>query len=186
MRRNRPPSVTSSPSGRHCQTGEGGFSIRTMNTYCRLKIVVVVLAFLTGTNAASAASSRDSTWVSSWGAAQMLAEGDRSLPADLQHHVTIRQVVRLTLGGSKLRLHVSNAFGTEPLQISAISLARAAAPGSSRIDESSSQSVKFNDRTDVVIPAGAEMTSDALNIEAQPLSSVAVTMQIESVPVSQT
>jgi lysophospholipase L1-like esterase len=136
--------------------------------------------------AAEAATSSREHWVASWGAAQMLAEGQNVLPSEPRRNVTLRQIVRLSLGGSSMRVRVSNAFGTEPLHVLALHVARSTASDSAKIEGGSDRPLTFNERAEVVIPAGAEMTSDAVGMEIKALSSLAITMQIEAVPARQT
>src|SRR5579871_1003634 len=74
-------------------------------------------------------------WVASWTAAQQLAEPQNSLAADDLHDVTLRQIVHLSLGGTQLRVRISNRIGTEPLHFSAIHIAPAVSPASPKIVE---------------------------------------------------
>ena len=76
-------------------------------------------------------------WVGSWAASQQLPEPRNALaPADL-HDATLRQIVRLSVGGSRIRLRLSNAFGTQPLVIDAVHVARAVSPAGARIEPAS-------------------------------------------------
>ena len=52
---------------------------------------------------------------------------------------TLRQVLRVSLGGERLRVRFSNVFGTEPLVIGGASIALSGGPGRSSIDPASSQ-----------------------------------------------
>jgi hypothetical protein len=73
-------------------------------------------------------------WVGSWAASQQIPEPGNSLvPGDL-HDATVRQIVRLSIGGSRLRVHISNAFGTEPLRFTSVHIARPLSPAASAID----------------------------------------------------
>lgn len=157
-----------------------------MFTYKKSVAAVRALAVLLVWILASAPAHAREEWVASWGSAQWAAEGNNALPADLQRNVTIRQIVRLSLGGSSLRVHVSNAMGTEPLHILAVDVARPVSRDSGKIDAASNTIVTFNNHRDVTIPAGAELTSDPVSFTAAALASVAVTMQIEAVPARQT
>jgi lysophospholipase L1-like esterase len=56
----------------------------------------------------------------------------------------------------------------------------------SRIEPSTDRAVLFEGRGDVVIPAGAEYTSDPFDYPVAALSSLAITMQIEAAPSPQT
>lgn len=152
-----------------------------------LLTVRLVCAFaLCGTVPASFAADAPERWVGAWASAQVLAEADEALPIPAGRGVTLRQIVRLSLGGSALRIRVSNAHGTEPLRLSALHVARPESLPSSRIEPASDRAVTFDRRADVVIPAGAELTSDPVAVSVESLSSLAITMQIESVPIHQT
>jgi hypothetical protein len=63
-------------------------------------------------------------WVATWGASQQTPEAGNALPdADLRD-ATVRQIFHLSIGGQSLRVHVSNAFGTEGLHFTAVHIAR--------------------------------------------------------------
>jgi lysophospholipase L1-like esterase len=153
----------------------------------RLLFVVVLLCGLSpATFAANADTEKPERWVGAWASAQVLAEGDKALPRNATRNVTLRQIVRSSLSGSALRIRVSNAYGTEPLRLNALHVARPHSLPSSRIDAASDRAVTFDTRAKVVIPAGAELTSDPVDVTVESLSSLAITMQIESVPSQQT
>ena len=125
-------------------------------------------------------------WVGSWAAAQQLPEPQNALaPADL-HDATLRQVVRLSIGGSRIRLRLSNAFGTQPLVIDGVHVARALSPGGARIDPASDHDVTFNGAASVTIPAGASYLSDPVAMTAAPLSVLAVSLHLPEAPDRQT
>jgi lysophospholipase L1-like esterase len=92
--------------------------------------------------------------------------------------ITIRQFVRLTTGGGRLRLKISNAFGDAPLTIEAVQVARATGSARSAINPKSSQIVRFGGRPSVTIPAGAEYWSDPVTIPMQALETVGVSMRV--------
>ena len=53
-------------------------------------------------------------WISTWTASQQPPRG--VMPASFSNQ-TVRQVVRVSLGGSKVRIRLSNEFGTKPVLI---------------------------------------------------------------------
>ncbi len=63
-------------------------------------------------------------WTGSWAASQQLPEPQNSLSPDDLRDATLREIVHLSVGGRVLRVHVSNAFGTEPLHLSSVHVAR--------------------------------------------------------------
>src|SRR5579864_212215 len=56
-------------------------------------------------------------WVGSWAAAQMVPGQDNAVPLESLHNATLRQIVHLSVGGSSIRVRISNAFGTAPLHL---------------------------------------------------------------------
>ncbi len=149
-----------------------------------VRILVATAALACGTAACSAGA--PSSWVGSWGSAQYVAEGNDALPRDVTGNVTLRQLVRLSVGGEAFRVRISNAFGTEPLHVLSVHIAHSLGTDSSRIDPSSDHVATFSERTEVIVPAGAELTSDPISTAVEPLSILAVTMELASIPERQT
>jgi len=90
---------------------------------------------------------------------------------------TIRNVVHTTAGGTKVRIHLSNRFGTAPVRMGHVTVAVSAHAGGRRdgtVDPSDGSAagpvkdVLFAGATAVTIPAGAEFVSDpvALRVRA--------------------
>ncbi|MEG3165448.1 GDSL-type esterase/lipase family protein [Sphingomonas sp. PB2P19] len=123
-------------------------------------------------------------WIASWGSSQMIPEGENVLPADRASAVTLRQIVRLSAGGDRVRIRLSNAFGIRPLPIGAAHLARAAAPGTPRIDGGTR--LTFAGRADAVIPAGAELYSDPVTMAVTPGQDIAVSLYLPEAATPQT
>jgi lysophospholipase L1-like esterase len=123
--------------------------------------------------------------VASWASAQMVPAAKDALPAADVTDGTLRQTLRLSTGGGKIRVRLSNAFGTEPLKLSGVHLALAAAPGSARIDPASDRALTFSGRPEVTIPAGAEYLSDPIDFPAAPLANLAVTLRFDGAPPAQ-
>jgi lysophospholipase L1-like esterase len=138
-----------------------------------------------GLPAGPAGSSKE-MWVGSWAAAQQVVEPKNALPPEDLSSATLRQIVHLSLGGPRMRIRVSNAFGTNPLHLLGVHVARPQSPATSRIDPGSDRSMTFEGHPDVLIPAGAEYISDPLSYPVSPLSDLAITLQIASAPQQQT
>ena len=125
-------------------------------------------------------------WVGSWASSQQLVEPRNSIAeADLKD-VTLRQIVHMTIGGDELRLHLSNRYGTAPLHISSVHVARPVSPSSSAIAPGSDQALTFSGQHDVTIPQGADYLSDPFKFSAAAFSDVAITIYIEAIPTAQT
>jgi len=144
------------------------------------KIWMALLAVVMATAPAQAG------WVGSWATSQQIPEERNALPpADLTD-ATLRQIVRLSIGGRRVRVLLSNAFGAEPLRVEAAHVARAIAADGARIDPASDRALTFDGSSAVTIPAGASYWSDPIAFDAAPLASVAVTIHLPRAPKGQT
>ncbi len=123
-------------------------------------------------------------WIASWGSSQMIAEGENALPADRAGAITLRQVVRLSAGGARIRVRLSNAFGTRPLAIGGAHLARSVAPGTPQIRGGAR--LTFSGRADAMIPAGAEVYSDPIAFPVAPGADLAVSLYLPDAASPQT
>ncbi len=65
-------------------------------------------------------------WVATWGSSQQIPEPQNELPSDDLRDATLRQIFHLSVGGSALRVHLSNAFGTADLHFTSVHIARPA------------------------------------------------------------
>lgn len=93
---------------------------------------------------------------------------------------TLRQALRVSIGGSQLRLHLSNQYGHSPLVVRAASLAHYA--GSGRIETGSGRAILFDGQAGVTIPAGGTVVSDPLTFELEPMADLALTTWLGDVP----
>ncbi|MFG2177194.1 SGNH/GDSL hydrolase family protein [Streptomyces abikoensis] len=87
---------------------------------------------------------------------------------------SVRQVVRVTGGGSGARIRLSNRYGAAPLTVDAASLALAGAGAEAR--PGTLRPLAFDGASSVVVPAGGEVVSDLVELPVEPLSSVMVTL----------
>jgi lysophospholipase L1-like esterase len=121
---------------------------------------------------------RAEEWITTWAAAPQprLADGffvSNSTPLTLTNQ-TIRQFARITVGGSQVRVVVSNEYGHLPLQIGAAQLARAGSDGT--IVPGSSTQLTFAGGAEIQIPSGARLVSDPVSFKVEPLESLAVSL----------
>ena len=106
-------------------------------------------------------------WVAVWGASP-------SDPATAMPGVTIREHVRLSLGGDRIRIRLSNRFGTSPLTVGPVHVAlqdtgAAIVPGTDR-------TVTFGGDDTVTIPTGALAVSDPVSLRVNDLQEIAVSI----------
>lgn len=144
--------------------------------------LLLLLAVLPMTLTAAA----QSTWIGTWAAAQQIPEPQNALPTDDLRDATLRQIVHLSAGGTALRVHLSNAFGTQPLHVTSAHIARPLSPASPKIDPVTDKALTFSGSADVTIPAGAEYISDPIAVAVPPLSDLAVTLHLDAPPTGET
>lgn len=132
----------------------------------------------------AAALAQPTHWVASWSSAQQIAEPENMLPAALMKDATVRQIVRLSIGGTAFRLRLSNVFGTGPLHLKAVHVATPVSAGA--INPASDRALTFAGQGDVIIPPGASYLSDPVLLPLAPLSDLAISIRYEEPPVVQT
>lgn len=125
-------------------------------------------------------------WVGSWAASQQLVEPQNSLSHDDLQDATLRQIVHLSLGGTEIRVHLSNRYGAAPIKFASVHVAKAVAAGSAMIEVGSDKAVSFLGEPDVTIPAGADYVSDPVNLAVAPLSDLAISIHLNQPPTQQT
>jgi len=125
-------------------------------------------------------------WVGSWAASQQTPEPQNALAPSDMTDATIRQIVHLSVGGTTLRVHLSNAFGHAPLHFTSVHIARPLSAASPEIDPASDRALTFSGSSEVTIPAGAEYSSDPIQYPVAPLSNQAITFYLDQPPTGET
>ena len=152
----------------------------------RRQIVSFVILVLLAKASARDVRATEVRWVGSWATSQQRVEPNNALnPEDLRD-ATLRQIVHLSIGGGEVRIHLSNRFGSTPLTVTAIHIARAVAPDSSKIAPASDKALTFSGSSDVTIPPHADYVSDPVSFPADALSDVAITLHLDAAPEEQT
>lgn len=125
-------------------------------------------------------------WVGSWAASQQIPEPQNALPDEDLRDATLRQIVHLSIGGGLLRVHLSNAFGKEPLHFTSIHIAKPFSASEARIEPATDKALTFSGSDEVIVPAGAEYISDPIEYPVNPLSNLAITFHLDQPPSQQT
>lgn len=113
-------------------------------------------------------------WVGTWSTAPQLVEPGNMPPAPGLTNNTIRQVVRVSLGGDSLRLKLSNEHSQSPVTINAVQVA--VSRGGSLIDPSTVKPLMFKGSPTVTMNSGAAVTSDPVSFALAPRMDVAITI----------
>jgi lysophospholipase L1-like esterase len=89
---------------------------------------------------------------------------------------TLRQIVHTSIGGSKARVVLSNAYGTAPLTIGAASIALR--DKEAAIETASGRPLTFSGKPTITIPANAVMYSDPVNLAVPQMSDLAIDLYL--------
>ncbi len=155
--------------------------------YLRTFAAAALLMGLAVCGAAHAGRSlQPAAWVGSWASSQQIPEPHNALAAEDLRDATLRQIVRLTIGGQDVRVRLSNAFGTEPLHIASVHIARPLSPSAGSVDISTDKALTFSGSPDVTIPAGADYISDPVAFPVAALSDLVISLYLETPPAQQT
>lgn len=119
-------------------------------------------------------------WVASWTASPQPVWGadfflGTNIPAVVRDQ-TIRQVARISLGGRRLRLVLSNAYGRQPVVIGRVSVALAG--DGPAIRRSSLRNVTFGGQASATLPAGAPLLSDPIDLPVSALSHLSISIYL--------
>lgn len=113
-------------------------------------------------------------WVGTWSTALQLVEPHNMPPAPGLTNNTLRQVVRVSIGGDSLKVRFSNEFSTNAVIMKTVQIAVSA--GGSVIDSSTIKVLKFNGSEEVTMDPGIAITCDPFAFSLTPRMDVAITI----------
>lgn len=119
-------------------------------------------------------------WVGTWATAPQTVVKSFMPYNNCMTNRSVRQVVKVSIGGDVIRLKLSNIYSMQPVEIRSIYIAHA--KDSSDIDAKTAQYFKFGNSYKTVIPAGKQIVSDALKFKLRNLERVAITINYTSAP----
>ena len=119
-------------------------------------------------------------WVGTWATAPQTVVKSFMPYNNCMTNRSVRQVVKVSIGGNVIRLKLSNIYSMQPVEIRSIYIAHA--KDSSDIDAKTAQYFKFGNSYKTVIPAGKQIVSDALKFNLRNLERVAITINYTSAP----
>ncbi len=137
-------------------------------------ILSAVLLFAT-----FAAQAQEAKWVGSWGASPLPpspAAGPFPATPSFDDQ-TVRQLVRLSVGGERVRLRLTNEYGTKPLLVGAARVALA--DGADKVKQGTEHAVTFDGRPTAIIPAGAPLLSDPIDLKVSDLATLSVSVYFQ-------
>jgi len=141
----------------------------------RLLAPALAFAFAFGVNALAAPSaSSEKTWVATWAASPVAADPDPDDPLLNIDGQTVRQRVRLSIGGSQLRVQLSNEHGATALTVGAATVALSS--DASSVKPGSLRPLTFSGKRSVTIAAGGPVLSDAVDLVVEPGGEISISL----------
>jgi lysophospholipase L1-like esterase len=115
----------------------------------------------------------DEHWVGTWSTTLHAPELLPGFTNSGFNNQTLRQIVHISIGGQRVRLRLST-FGANALVVDAAHIALSA--GASRIVAGSDRALTFGGETSIVIPPGAPVVSDPIELTVSDLATLAVSL----------
>ena len=132
----------------------------------------VLLASTASVTASGAHGGADShQWIGTWATA---AQPFVPKSPQILRNQTLRLIVHASAGGTKVRIKISNTYGDGPLLIGGAHIARRTAEA--EIDPRSDRMLKFRGESSTTVAAGSMAISDPVELEAPPLSDLAISL----------
>ena len=139
------------------------------------KILLVLLLFI-----ALTIQAQQPYWVGTWACAPQTVDKSFMPYNNQMTNRSVRQVVKVSIGGNVIRLQLSNELSSEPVEITSVYIAKAG--NGPEIYKTSAKYLQVGKKRQVVIPAGKAVFSDALKFKLQPLERVSITINYLKAP----
>jgi lysophospholipase L1-like esterase len=106
------------------------------------------------------AAAQPNAWIATWASSPEPANPNPKLPMLNIENQTVRERVRVSIGGSEIRIRLSNECGSLPLLVGAVTVATPTDVTSVKPD--SIHNATFSGHNSITIPAGAPILSDPI------------------------
>ena len=139
------------------------------------KIIALIVLFCAIMTHATAQN-----WIGTWATApQTVVKAYMPYNNNMTNR-SVRQIVKVSIGGDVIRLKLSNIYSMQPVVIRSVYIAHA--KDSFAIDAKTAKYLKFGNSYKATIPAGKSIVSDALAFNLKNLERVAITINYTSAP----
>ncbi len=136
----------------------------------RIAIVVGTMAtIMVGATRGQSATACRRRWVGIWSTSP-------TSTGSAFNDQTLRLIVNPTYGGSRVRVKLSNRFGTDPVTFGAVTIARRAAGAD--VAPRSTRRLRFARQFSITVPPGGEMVSDPRHLKILAFEDLTVTMHV--------
>lgn len=142
----------------------------------RTKVLLILAFFAT----LFARAQQQQRWVGTWACAPQTVDKAFMPYNNQMTNRSVRQVVKVSIGGNTIRLQLSNELSSEPVEIASVYVAHAGE--GPEIQKSSAKYLHFANKRSVTIPAGKAVFSDALRFKLRPLERLSITINYSKAP----
>ncbi len=139
--------------------------------------VIIVLCMLMSTWSLFGADTTK-IWVGTWITAPQLVEPGNMPPSPGLTNNSLRQVVRVSIGGDTLQVRFSNEFSTSPVTMKSVQIAVSA--GGNAINDITNIELTFSGNPEVTMDPGTAITSDPIAFDLEPRTDIAITIYFGS------
>jgi len=143
-----------------------------MNFYYVFVLILSLVLLLS--QSLSAQESPSKKWVGTWSTAPQLVEQGNMPPQPGLSNNTLRQIVKVSIGGDSIRLKLSNDFSTSAVTVRSVKIAQSTGAGS--INTATSKELRFNGSAQVQMQANSSVYSDPIAFALSPRMELAITI----------
>ena len=118
---------------------------------------------------------------STWANTLALITKDSYPPINLSNN-SLRQIFKISMGGEKFRIKISNKYGNDSLEIKSISIAKSHSQGTGQIELNTIKKITFDNNEFISIPKGEEIYTDIFNYNFPSESEIAVSIYFGKIP----
>ncbi|ONI80801.1 GDSL family lipase [Saccharothrix sp. ALI-22-I] len=136
--------------------------------------MTAVLAALLLLLPTAASASPRVTWIGAWATSPTTVPASDTTTFENQ---TLRQIVHLSVGGSTVRVRLSNEFGTQPLVVGEAHVARRAGTGAA-VERGTDRRLTFGGRTSATLPPGTPLLSDPVALPVAADSDLVISIHL--------
>ncbi len=135
---------------------------------------VLLIALSTVAAQSTAGKQAIKPWVGTWATSPFDGDPWHTIPTLVDS--TLREIVHTSLAGERVRVRLTNEFGTEPLRVDAATIAMSG--GMSSVDPATLHDLTFGGAASIVIPPGAQALSDPVAMATPAFANLAISIYL--------
>jgi hypothetical protein len=125
-------------------------------------------------------------WVTTWGTAEETNDfsADSAMPKIALSGSTVRQIIKVTSTGDKIKFRLSNQYGKSDVKVASMHIAKQVNADESKIYTGTDTVVTFGGKESFTIPQGQVIETDAVSFSVNALENIAISMYFTQAPTS--